>query len=503
MRNLIVLIVCLISLSSTFAQQKTSSKKLDMMIEAGMEDWQIPGLSAVVVKDGEVVFHESYGIRNLETERPVDKNTLFAMASTTKAIVAMSLGILVDRGKIHWDDKVVEYLPAFRLSDPYITADARVKDLLTHNLGIGSADLLWVLDSLSTAETIKKFEQAKTAYPLRGGFVYQNIMYAIAGELIEAVSGRHWTTFVEENILLPLEMSHTQTKSNSIFEAGNFTAPHYNNPEEGIIQIDYTFTDQIGPAGILWSCTNDISKYLAFIVNQGVFKKDTVLQLKTFNYLFKPQTILTERGYPTNELSKPNWNTYGLGWFQQDYRGSKLDFHTGSLPGLIALAGVMLEHNLAIYVFGNLDHAELRHAIMYKAIDLYIFNDDSRDWHQDIFELYSRLKEEEIQQSEKRDEDRIQGTSPSLDLQAYEGIYENETFGDITVSLVNKQLQLDINHFLLYKAEHWHYNTFITNKDPKWQEKFLINFDLDQSGKINELELFGERFIKHSNDLEK
>ncbi len=474
-----------------------------MMIKEGLEDWQIPGLSAIVVKGGEVVFHETYGIRDIKTEDPVDKNTLFAMASTTKAIVAMSLGILVDLGKIHWDDKVVDYLPTFRLSDPYITADARVKDLLTHNLGIGNADLLWVFDSLSTKETLKQFEHAKTTYPLRGGFAYQNIMYAIAGELIEAVSGIHWSTFVEENILLPLEMNRTQSKSFSVFEAGNFTTPHYNDLEEGIIKIDYTFTDQIGPAGILWSCTNDISKYLTFIVNQGVFNTDTILQLETFNYLFKPQSILTEIGYyPTNELTKPHWNTYGLGWFQQDYRGSKLDFHTGSLPGLVALAGVMHEHDLAVFVFSNLDHAELRHAIMYKAIDLYIFNDDSRDWHQDIFKLYSRLKEEEIQKSKKRDEERIHGTSPSLDLHAYEGIYHNKIFGDITVSQSNKQLHLDINHFIFYKAEHWHYNTFITNEDPKWREKFLISFALDQSGKINELELFGESFIKALNDKE-
>jgi len=188
--------------------------------------------------------------------------------------------------------------------------------------------------------------------------------------------------------------------------------------------------------------------------------------------------------------------TYGLGWFQQDYRGNKLDFHTGSLPGLVAIAGVIHDHNMAVYVFANLDHAEIRHAILYKAIDLYVFNDDSRSWHRETFKLYSDLKEEAIKARKKRENERVLATSPTLVLEEYAGKYHHEMLGNINVSVVEHNLFLNINDFLYYETEHWNYDTYITNRDPKWRERYFINFNLNESGKINELEFLGEKFIK-------
>jgi len=496
MKILFGFLVCLIFSLSAIPQQNSLNEKLNLMIEEGIKDWQIPGLTAIVVMDGEIIFKKAYGVKDIKSKLPVNENTLFCMASTTKAIVAMALGILVDQDKIKWEDKVLDHLPTFRLSDPYITADACVKDLLTHNLGIGNADWLWVRDSVSTTETLNKFKHAEKTYPLRGGFTYQNIMYAIAGELIEAVSGQHWTTFVEDNILIPLEMNRTLTRSTSIFEAGNYTTPYVDDPEVGIVEVDYTFSEQIGPAGMMWSCANDIGNYLTFLVNKGVFKEDTLLQPETFKYLFEPHAIISQEMYPTQRLTKPRWMTYGLGWFQHDYRGNKLDFHTGSLAGLIAIAGVMHDHNMAVYVFANLDHAEIRHAIMYKAIDLYVFDDDSRNWHQEIFKLYSELKEEAIKVKKKREDERVLETSPSLILEEYAGDYHHKMLGNIDVSVVEQNLLLNINNFLFYKAEHWNYDTFITNQDPKSRARYFISFNLDHAGNISELEFFNERFIK-------
>jgi len=188
------------------SQAQSSTQRLDAMIRQGMDDWHIPGLAAVVVSGGEIAFSRVYGVRDVETRSPVDPQTLFNMGSTTKAVVCMALGILVDQGKLSWNDKVRDHLPEFRLSDPYITEEARVQDLLTHNLGIAQADLLWVLDSVSTGETLRRFALAKKAYPVRGGYQYNNLMYAAAGEVIQAVSGKHWTEFVREELFEPLEM---------------------------------------------------------------------------------------------------------------------------------------------------------------------------------------------------------------------------------------------------------------------------------------------------------
>ncbi len=467
------------------------------MIVAGMKDWKVPGLAAVVVKDGKVVFKKTYGVKDIDTKEPVDEDTLFNMASTTKALIAISLGILVDQGKINWEDKVVNHFASFKLSDSYITADARVKDLLSHNLGIGNADLLWVINNLTTAEIINKFQYAEKKYPLRGGFQYQNIMYVVAGELIESVSGQHWTRFVGENILKPLGMTRTQTKSKNIKKMGNYVTPHVNDFEDGVVKVGYTFTDQMGAAGMIWSSLNDISKYLIFLVNDGVNQSETLLKPETFQYLFKPHSLLTDGTvYPTNVLTKPKWNTYGLGWFQQDYRDSKLDFHTGSISGLVAIAGVMREHDMAVYVFANLDHAELRHAIMYKAIDLFAFNDNSRDWHQEVFDLYSGFKEKAIALLNKRNEDRVLDTETSLSLEQYAGSYQNEMLGEIEINVNDGQLQIDVNNYLSFVAKHWHYDTFITNKDPKWRVKLMLQFNLNELGKTADLKMFGETFVK-------
>lgn len=485
-----------LSLISPLMAQKESAK-LDAMIQRGIKDWKIPGLAAIVVHKGEVVFQKAYGIKDIDSDDPVDENTLFNMGSTTKAVVALSIGMLVDQGKLKWDDKVRDHLPWFQLSDPYVTADARVKDLLTHNLGSGNADLLWLLDSMSTRGTLEKFELSERSYPLRGGFIYQNLMYVLAGELIEAVSGQHWTLFVQENVFDPLEMNRTQAKSFDIFEAGNYAFPHHDDPDEGMVKVRHTLDDQIGAAGMIWSSAADISNYLKFLESGGIFNGDTLISSATFSYLFEPHSFVTKSSfYPTQQLTKPNWTTYGLGWFQQDYRGRKLDFHTGSITGLVAMAGIVHSEDLAIYVFSNLDHAELRHAILYKAVDLYAFDDDTRDWHEEIFELYSGFSEKAKEAVKKRDESRILNTNPTLDLDEYVGTYKHKMYGTAEVSKENGALKLVFNDHLSHTLSHWNYDTFLTNREPDWRWELLVKFSVSSSGKIEELDVLGETFTK-------
>lgn len=482
---------------SLAAQQTANNKQLDAMIEKGMADWKIPGLATIVVKKGEVVFQKTYGVKNLETKEAVDENTLFNMASTTKALVAIAMGMLVDDGKLDWDDKVIDHVPYFKLSDAYSTADARVKDLLTHNVGIGNADALWTLDSLSTKETIQRFQFAKKTYPLRGGFTYQNIMYAVAGEVIAAASGKPWNEFVQERIFDPLGMTRSQALAQDIFKVGNYVTPYLNDAEDGMVKVDYGFSDQIGPAGMICSTAKDISKYLTFLVNDGIHLSDTLVKPKTFKYLFEPQSFLGSTGtYPTNELTNPNWNTYGMGWFQQDYKGHKLDFHTGSLFGLVAIAGIMHDKDVAVYVFANLDHAELRHAILYKAMDLYAFNDTGRDWHAAVFELYEGIKKKSLETSKNKKADRVKDTEPTLDLTSYSGSYTNQMLGTATITTQNTELRVNFNDFVQYRAKHWHYDTFVTNKDHRFYQEMMIQFHMNSDGNIKEFNFMGEIFKK-------
>ena len=476
---------------------QTSPQQLDAMIQQGMEDWHIPGLAAIVVSEGEIAFSRVYGVTDVGTRTPVDPQTLFNMGSTTKAVVCMALGVLVDQGKLSWEDKVREHLPEFRLSDPYITEEARVKDLLTHNLGIAGADLLWVLDSVSTRETLDRFALAKKVYPVRGGYQYNNLMYAAAGEVIQAVSGKHWTEFVREELFNPLQMTRTVAKVTDLFSAGNYVTPYFYEEGKGFIEVPYNRSDQIGAAGMIWTCAADMENYLQFLVGGGSFNGQEILKPETFAYLFKPHTLLPESGfYPTRQLTRPNWLSYGLGWFQHDYRGHKLDFHTGSIGGLVAIAGIMHEKKTAVYVLANRDHAELRHAVLYKALDLWAFEDASRDWHREVFDLYEDLRKKGEASEQELIKTRVADTQTSLPPEAYSGTYSHPMLGEVTVSIIPEGMQLRFNDFVSFKAQHWHYDTFRISPENRYRFEGFSTFHLGSDGSVGEMEVFGERFTK-------
>ena len=477
-----------------FSQSKVNI--LDDFILDGKEMWKIPGISVVVVKNDSTLYKKTFGKKNFFDDELVDSETIFSMASTTKAFISMSLGILVDRDSISWDDRVVDILPSFKLSDPYITKDARIKDLLTHNLGIGNEDRLWTTDSTSVEEMLLKFSKSPRKYPLRGGYTYQNIMYVVAGQVISKVSGISWQSFVKTNILDKIGLSCTLTWSKDIFEYGNYTFPHQIDYEEGIVHVPFTISDQIGAAGMMWSCSDDMEKYLKFLLNETQLLDERILDKKTFNYLFKPQIIVGDSFYPTAKLTNPNWKTYGLGWYQHDYRGEKIDFHTGSLQGLVAIIGLIRDKNIGVQVFANLDHAELRHAIMYKVMDLFVFSDDSRDWNREVYNLYNEMdkkyKKSYLDKFILRDEN----SKMTLKLIDYSGTYENDMYGRIIVSVKDEKMTLDVNKGVkFFDLEWWEKDVFITDKDEKWREKLFVKFNLNNNS-VRDLTIYNAKFKK-------
>ena len=492
MKTTLILLFSFISLLG-MAQNKNANKSLDQMITKGISDWQVPGLTTVVVKDGQVVFSKAYGVRDINSNTPVDKETLFSMASTTKAIICIAIGMLVDEGLLNWHDKVRTHMPSFKLSDAYITENARVEDLLLHNLGIGgiAAAVPFVDDQPTTEMMIDRYAFAKKSYPLRGGFDYQNMMFVHAGELIKKVTGLHWSTFVEQRVLKPIGMVNTVTTSSEFSKSKNISSSHAKNDAHKNELITTPNIDHAGAAGSLHSCASDMEKYLLFLTNDGIVGQDTLLTKKTFSYLFEPKEALTadQFGYPASGLNKINWRSLALGWFQHDYRGKKLDYHTGSLPGTVAIAALMHEENLGIYVFGNLDHAELRHAIMYKAIDLFAFDDNSRDWNGEVFNLFQNRKKGTEEKRNKFKNERVADTKPTLALETYVGKYDNNLLGTIEITLVEQQLVLTLNNNSPRNLSHWHYDTFKSEKLDYFgieYPSFLIN----KNAQVDGLNLF-------------
>ena len=493
---------------NTVGYSQDKGKIIDDFATKGKELWQIPGMSVVVVENDSTIFKSTYGVKNYFTREVVDNKTIFSMASTTKAFIGMGLGILVDRDSISWNDKVVDYLPNFKLSDPYITNDARIKDLLTHNLGIGNEDRLWTTDSTSIDELLFNFSKSKRKYPIRGGYTYQNIMYVVAGRVIEKVSGQTWQDFIKYNILEPIGLECTLTWSRDIFEYGNHTYPHMIDYDEGIVNVPFTISDQIGAAGMMWSCVDDMEKYLSFLLNNSEVDGKRILSEKTFNYIFEPQIIIGSSFYPTSKLTKPNWRTYGLGWFQHDYRGLKIDMHTGSLQGLVAIIAMVRDKNIGLQVFANMDGAELRHALVYKIFDLLLFDDNSRDWNSEVFELYNERSERYKKSYYESFENRDKSKKLSYELEDFVGKYSNDMYGDIIVTLLKREgkksrkkyyLNLDVNNNIKnFDLEWWEGNTFLTDKDEKWLEKLFVDFK-EEDGSIKSLKIYNVQFDKVSN----
>ncbi len=474
------------------AQSKEYGKKLkeyDAYVEKAIKEWGTVGLALTVVKDNDIIFKKSYGVRELNRSVPVDDHTLFACASTTKAMTAVCLGILVDEGKVKWSDPVIKYLPEFQLHDPYVTRELRIRDLLVHNSGVGNTDFLWSYMDIPSEEVLHRMKWVEPSYSFRSGFIYQNIFYLAAGQVIEKITGQPWEEFISQKVFVPLGMSHTVPLLQKIKNT-NKTKPHMLVDNQMMVIEDLS-ADAIGPAGSVWSCIDDMSKWAKCMLDSAKFAGGRLITKETWLEMMKPQTIIPSTAfYPTAQLTKPNWMTYGLGWFQHDYKGRKINFHTGSLPGSIAIHGQIPQERIAVYVFGNTDHVEVRHALMYKAFDLFALG-GSTDWSSDFLKLYNELKEKDEGEQKQQKASRIENTVPSLTLNAYSGTYQDDLYGKITIEVKNDQLEMNINGKNKAILSHWHHDTFRGSMEKKWYGEVTAQFQMDKNGKVSSISLDG------------
>lgn len=488
---LLLLFVCNISFAQDLSKQL---REFDSYVDNARKEWQAPGLAVAVVKDGKIIFKKGYGMREIGTNNLADTQTIFACASTTKAMTAVCMGILVDEGKVNWNDPVSKYVPDFKLYDVNVTRELKIRDLFIHNSGVGNADFLWGVMDISSEEVLKKMELVKPTYSMRSSFIYQNIFYLVAGKVIENVSGQKWEQFIVNRIFKPLGMNRTFSQLASVKES-NQSKPHYfyNN---AIRTITPSTADKIGPAGSVYSCIDDISLWMQSMLDSSKYSGGRLLKPNSWAEMFKPQTIVpANQFYPTMQLIKPNWMTYGLGWFQHDYKGKKINFHTGSLAGEVAIHAQLPDAKLGVYVFGNYDHAEVRHALVYKAFDLFALG-GSRDWSKEFLKLYGDMKVKEEKAEKDFEAKRVANTKPSLQLSAYEGKYTDRLYGEAEVKIVGGSLRITTNNFLTATVQHWHFDTFRGDYEKGWYGKALAQFSLNASGEVSKLEFEGMEFLK-------
>lgn len=493
MRFLSWIIPCLFVFCSVQAQKPADDAKtfavFDKYIQQALPLWKTPGISVAVVKEGKVVFKKAYGVRELGKPEAYTTATLSTCASTTKAMTAVCMGILVDEGKVKWSDKVQDVLPAFKLADPYSTAEITILDLFTHNTGLGNGDFLWVY-GYPRNEIIQRMQWMQPAYSLRSSYIYQNLMYLVAGEVIHKLSGKTWEAFITDRIFKAVGMNNTFADHAILTATADATTAHFKD-KDTVKAIPYLYDNNIGAAGGVWSCADDMAKWLQCLLDSTKINEKRLLQPVTYAAIFRPQVIAPETMYPTMQIIKPHWFTYGLGWFQHDYNGKMVQLHTGSLAGLTAIAGLIPDEHFGIYIFGNLDHAELRHALMYKAFDLWCFNNNSNDWSNSFYKLYKGAEDAAKKNEDEKLSRRVLNTKPALPLDGYTGKFTNKLVADVTVVLSNNTLLLQLPNNISLTLQHWHYDTFRGSFNRWWFGNSWIQFSFNEEGKVNALSIDG------------
>ena len=477
--------------------QSAAVAQFDADVAKAVKAWNAAGLAIAVVRNDTVLLAKGYGVRELGKPESVDADTRFAIGSTTKAMTVLALGMLVDEGKLKWDAPVIEYLPAFRLADPYVTRELTVRDLLTHRTGLGNADLLWAGTDYSAEEIFRRIGTLPLAYSFRSGFVYQNIMYALAGDIVRAVSGMSWDAFLESRIFGPLGMKATVTRLSGIAGQANVATPHgYVN--DTLRVVENRSVDPVAPAGSVWSSVNDMSRWMRFVLDSGRVNGKRLVSEATFKQWLSPQTVADPGTYPALSLSRPHFFLYALGWFLQDYNGQAVVMHTGSINGMSALIGLIPDKKLGVYVLANADHVELRHALMYEVFDRFggAAGPKKRDWSADLLAMFNAQSAQAAEAQKQALARRVAGTKPSLPAASYVGTYRNPTYGDAVVTANGETLHVRYREAYEGDLSHWQYETFRARWTNRGNGEGTLTFRPDGAGRILALQFLGNTFTR-------
>lgn len=449
-------------------------------VEEEMQKWQVPGLAIAIVKDGEVVLSEGFGYRDVENKLPITPNTQFVVASCTKAFCTMSIGLLVDEGKLDWDDPVHKYLPDFKLKDRFASEQITIRDIVTHRSGLPRHDLLWYNSSFTRKEVVERVQHVEPSKGFRTTFQYQNMMYMTAGEVVEAVTGEKWEDFVKEKVLKPLGMSESNFSVEKLQKAADFSYP-YKEKDEKVEKIPFRKVDEIGPAGAMNSTVNELINWVQLHLNKGKLNGETFISEGNLKQMHTPQMILAEQP----KYDELMMSTYGLGWFIQVYKGHKMIHHGGNLDGFSAMVSFMPDINVGIVILTNKNACPLRDFLAFNIYDRFL-KMEVTDWSSRFKEDTEKLKNSMKEKKEKSEKDRKQGTNPSHPLEDYVGLFEHPGYGIFTVHLENEELRGEYNQ-IPSVLKHYHYDVFSLEFDEAFELDIKISFSSNPKGKINSL----------------
>ncbi len=446
-RILTVLLSCLLIYPANPVQAQTPRNflkdSLDTYVKAAMQQWQIPGVSIAVIKDGEWLVLKGFGVKEAGTTAKVDEHTLFGIGSNTKAFTGTALAMLESQGKLSLDDKVKKWIADFQVYDPWVTKELTIRDLVSHRMGYETfqGDFMYFDSDLSYEEVKQKFGLIKPMHGFRSYWGYTNAGYAIAGEIIRKASGKSYEDYLQSQFFQPIGMKNSLARSGDYEKAANISKAH--TVTEGVLKkVRYGNLDNMAPAGCIASSAFDMGLWAKTLLNNGVIDGKAVIKPSAVHTPMEPHSILGSGGHPFN---KAHFYLYGLGWILQSYEGRKLVEHTGGVNGFVTSFTLIPEEKIGIVVLTNTDANGFFEAMKWELVDACLglpyrnYNGMAYDQHQQQSEKTAAFLKE------KRDSIALKPT-PALPLNAFTGTYLHEVYGKMNISLEKGNLVAKFEH---------------------------------------------------------
>lgn len=441
-----------------------------VMLDSLMKELKVPAAGVGIVKGGKVILATGIGYRDYEKKLPANENTIFAIGSSTKAFTTLGLGMLAQEGKLDWDKPIIEYLPTFRLKDNFATQEMTAIDLVTHQSGLPRHDVVWYATDFSRAELFNRLPHLEPTKSFRTTFQYNNLMYMVAGLLIEKISGKTWEDFTKAQIFQPLGMTRTNTSVDVSQAQDNFALP-YQLKKDSIARMPFRHIDPVGPAGSINSSINDMLKWVQLHLDLGKYKGVQLVETEEVKRVMSPHKTI-EGQNPLEARSSPA--NYGLGWFLFQYDDVFVAQHGGNIDGFSALVVLMPKNDAGIVILCNQNASSFPSLAAHYARDM-ILNKDATDWYKPKTEAAEEITE---QQPPKR----IENTTPNHPLKAYAGTYEHTGYGQLKVTLKDSQL-LAQYYKMQFDLVHWHFETF-QGKTSDLEADFSFTFQTDKTGEV-------------------
>lgn len=441
MNKILIPLLELLSVIS-FSQNAFIKDSIDNYVVREMQKWTIPGVAVAVIKDGKVMVLKGYGVREVGKQEKVDENTLFMIASNSKAFTGTSLALLQYQKRLSLDDKVVKYIPEFSMHDSLATREATIRDMLTHRIGFQTfqSDFLNWGGNLSRKEIIMNMRNVKPVYSFRAKYGYCNAGFLTAGEIIPVVTDTTWDDFVKEHFFLPLNMRRSSTRWETIYEDRNACKP-YTLVDEKLTRIPFVNVDNLGPAASINSCAKDLSNWLLMQLDSGKFNGKQVVPYDVLKET-RSSNMIVGNG---NSASATHFVTYGLGWFMNDYMGRKIIRHNGGADGFVTTTCYVPEENLGIVVLTNTDANDFYNALRQQILDAYL-GVPYKNYSDISYKANRKEAEEQEKKINQWKELAAKKNNADLDLQTYCGTYKNSVYGKMEVKREKEKIVLYFEH---------------------------------------------------------